>query len=112
MLTIKNIGKIVGSLANGREIIEAGDYIDRLRRTGNEYFVFKIAPQRDGTDYNKGHNIVLDKLSQINGKYRMFNMGLQIVTEIEVKLDEIKNPVDLAICIRNVLVKTQTFYKK
>jgi hypothetical protein len=39
-------------------------------------------------------------------------MGLQIVTEIEVKLDEIKNPVDLAICIRNVLVKTQTFYKK
>jgi hypothetical protein len=112
MLKIKNIGRIVGNYSNGREIIEAGDYIDVLRKTGKEYFVFRIAPQRDGNDYNKEHDIVLAKIPELNGKYRMFNMGFQIATEIQVSMDEIRIPTELSRCIRNVLVKTQTFYQQ
>jgi hypothetical protein len=110
MLKIKNIGRIVGNFANGREIDEAGDYIDTLRPFGKEYFVFRISAQRDGVDYNRGHDIVLSKIPNVNGKYDMFNMGLQNVTEIEVTLDEIRIPTELSKCIRNVLVKTQTYY--
>jgi hypothetical protein len=112
MLKIKNIGRIVGFFANGREIIEAGDYRDVLRKTGKEYFVFKIRAQRDGNDYDKGHDIVLAKIPELNGKYRMFNMGLQLVTEIQISMDEIRIPTELSRCIRNVLVKTKTFYQQ
>ena len=112
MLKIKNIGRIVGNYANGREIDEAGDYIDSLRPFGKEYFVFRIAAQRDGDNYNRRHDIVLAKIPNINGKYDMFNMGLQNVTQIEVTLDEIRIPTELSICIRKVLVKTQTYYKQ
>ena len=111
MLKIKNIGKIVGMYSNGREIIEAGDYKDK-RPDGSEYFVFKIGKQNDGEDYNKEHEIVLSKIPEVNGTYRMFNMGLQLVTEINVSIDEIRIASELCQCIRNILVKTQTFYQQ
>ena len=111
MLTIKNIDKIVGLLANGREIVEAGDYVDSLRKNGKDYFVFKIARVKDGIDYNKEHDIVLTKETNENGKYCMFNMGLQIRTEIELHKDNLISATELAHSIRNVLVKTQTYYQ-
>lgn len=111
MLKIKNIGNIVGLMANGREIIEAGDYKDCLRKDGRDYLVFKIAKQRDGVDYNKEHDIVLSKGVNENGKYRMFNMGLQLTTEIELHKDNLISATELAVAIRKVLVKTQTYYQ-
>ena len=110
MLKIKNIGKIVGMYANGREIIEAGDY-DAPSTKGSEYFVFKIGKQSDGKDYNKEHDIVLRKQPEKNGKYYMFRMGLELVTGVAVDFNEIKNPADICHWIRNVLVKTQTYYQ-
>jgi hypothetical protein len=107
MLQIKNIGKIVGMYSNGREIIEAGDY----RESNTDYFVFKIAKQYDGKDYNKEHDIVLRKEPETNGKYYMFRMGLQLVTNVVIDKDELTNPVDVCHWIRNVLVKTQTYYQ-
>ncbi len=112
MLKIKNINRIIGLYANGREIIYAGDYIDSLRKNGNEYFVFKISKQRDGQDYNKEHEIVLSKSKNENGKYRMFNMGLQLCTEIEIENENLISASELAIAIRRILVKTQTFYQQ
>jgi hypothetical protein len=112
MLKIKNIQRIMGLYANGRQIIEAGDYRDVLRQNGKDYFVFKIEAIGDYTDYCKEHDIVLSKIPELNGKYRMFNMGLQLVTEIEVSMDEIRIPSELCIRIRNILVKTQTFYQQ
>ncbi len=111
MLKIKNINKIVGLYANGKMIIHADDYTDALRKSGKDYFVFKIEGD-DGVDgsYDREHEIVLSKIPNVNGKYDMFNMGLQNVTEIEVTLDEIRIPTELSKCIRNVLVKTQTYY--
>ena len=111
MLKIKNIGQIVGMLAGDRIIIEAGDYRDVLRKTGKEYFVFKIGARRDGNDYNKEHDIVLAKIPEINGKYRMFNMGLQIATQIELNLSEMQTPDELCLLIRDVLEKTLIFYQ-
>lgn len=111
MLKIKNIGKIVGMYANGREIIEAGDYNKIPRPDGSEYFVFKIGKQNDGEDYDKEHDIVLKKQPEANGKYYMFRMGLELVTGVVVDFDEIKNPADICHWIRNVLVKTQTYYQ-
>ena len=110
MLKIKNIGKIVGMYANGREIIEAGDY-DVPSKNGSEYFVFKIGKQNDGEDYDKEHDIVLRKQPEANGKYYMFRMGLELVTGVVVDFNEIKNPADICHWIRNVLVKTQTYYQ-
>jgi hypothetical protein len=111
MLKIKNIGQIVGMLAGDRIIIEAGDYRDVLRKTGKEYFVFKIGARRDGNDYNKEHNIVLAKVAELNGKYRMFNMGLQVATEIQLNLSEMQTPDELCLLIRDVLEKTLIFYQ-
>lgn len=110
MLKIKNIGKIVGMYSNGREIIEAGDY-KASRPDGSEYFVFKIGKQNDGEDYNKEQEIVLRKQPEANGKYYMFRMGLELVTGVVVDFDEIKNPADICYWIRNVLVKTQSYYQ-
>jgi hypothetical protein len=109
MLKIKNIGKIVGMYSNGREIIEAGDY--KVKDGMPDYFVFKIAKQNDGKDYNKEHDIVLRKQPEANGKYYMFRMGLELVTGVVVDFDEIKTPIDICHWIRNVLVKTQTYYQ-
>lgn len=111
MLKIKNIGNIVGLLANGREIVEAGDYYDSLRKNGKDYFFFKIARVKDGVDYNKEHDVVLTKEINENGKYRMFNMGLQLTTEIEIGSEHLISATELAHSIRNVLVKTQTYYQ-
>ena len=111
MLKIENIGKIVNMYANGRLIVEAGDYRDSLRKLGYEYYFFKIQKQGDGVDYNKEHDIVLTKHKGPDGKYRMFNMGLQRVTEIEVDMKSFNLPTDFCIAIRNVLVKTQTYYQ-
>ena len=111
MLTIKNIGKIVGMYANGRYIIEAGDYYDHLRKDGKDFFVFKIEKQHDGSEYNDEFDIVLSKARNQNGNYRMFVMGIQRATEVEVSDDYIKSPVELVLAIRNVLVKAQTYYQ-
>jgi hypothetical protein len=112
MLKIKNIEKIVGMYANGREIVEAGDYGDNtLRKIWHVYYFFKIQKQGDSGDYNKEHDIVLTKQRGPDGKYRMFNMGLQRATEIEVDMKNINQPQDFCIAIRNILIKTQTFYK-
>jgi hypothetical protein len=111
MLKIKNINRIIGMHAYGRVIYGAGDYTDALRKTGKEYFVFKIEEIADGERYNKEHDIVLSKTPNVNGKYSMFNMGLQISTEIEVSMDEIRIPTELCTCIKNVLVKTAIFYQ-
>lgn len=97
--------------ANGREIVKAGDYIDHLRKLGHEYYFFKIQKQGDGVDYNWEHDIVLTKQKDPDGKYHMFNMGLQRATEIEVDIKSFNLPTEFCIAIRNVLVKTQTYYQ-
>ena len=111
MLVIKNIEKIIGMYANGRYISEAGDYYDHLRKDGKEYFVFTIQHQLDASEYNSEHSVVLSKQKNENGNYRMFVMGLQQTTEVEVRDDYIKTPMELVLAIRNVLVKTQTYYQ-
>lgn len=110
MLKIKNIGRIVGMTADGRRIAEAGDYRDLFRTTGRELFVFKIDPCGDRKEYNREISIVLHKEPDINGKYYMFNMGLERVTGLYVTKDEISNPVHLSNKIREVLEKTKHFY--
>jgi len=111
MLKIENIEKILNMYANGRLIVETGDYRDSLRKLGYEYYFFKIENQGDCVDYNKEHDIVLTKQKGTDGKYRMFNMGLQRVTEIEVNYTDITSVQNLCHCIRNILVKTQTYYQ-
>jgi hypothetical protein len=113
MLKIKNIEKIVGMQANGRLIVKAGDYdINIIRKLEHEYYFFKIQKQGDGVDYNGEHDIVLTKHKSSDGKYRMFNMGLQRATEIEVDVKSFNMAANFCVPIRNVLVKTQTYYQK
>ena len=109
MLKIQNIKNIVGMMANGRDIIAAGYYEDRLEP--NKYFVFKIAEQYDAEKYNKQHDIVLTKEVDETGNYYMFNMGLERVTGIHVPKNHMRNPADFAVYIKKVLVKTKDYYQ-
>ena len=111
MLKIQNIKNIIGMSANGREIIEAGDYHDSLAKSTDTYFIFKIAEQYDGQKYNKHHDIVLTKEVDETGNYYMFNMGLERVTGIHVPKYNMRNPADFAVFIKKVLVKTENFYQ-
>ena len=112
MLKIENVSRIVGMHVNGRVIIGAGDYIDSLRKTGKDYFVFRIERQNGYSGYDREHQIVLSRAKNVNGRYDMFNMGLQLSTQVEVDVDQIRKATDLASSIRNVLVKTQTYYQQ
>ena len=109
MLKIQNIKNIVGMIANGRNIIAAGDYEDRLEP--NKYFVFKIAEQYDAVKYNSHHDIVLTREVDETGNYYMFNMGLERVTGIHVPKYHMRNPADFAVYIKKVLVKTEDYYQ-
>ena len=112
MLKIENINRIIGMHVNGRVIIGAGDYIDSLRKTGKDYFVFRIERQNGNSGYDREHEIVLSRRKNVNGRYDMFNMGLQITTNVEIDVNQIRKATDLAFSIRNVLVKTQTYYQQ
>ena len=110
MLKIQNITRIIGMSADGRQVAYAGDYRDRLRKTGKEYFVFRIGEVNDGKDYDRSHDIVLSKEVDETGKYYMFNMGLERVTGMHIGIKEVQNPVLLCEAIREVLRKTKHYY--
>lgn len=112
MLKIQNITRIIGMSADGRQVIHAGDYRDRLRKKGNMYFVFRISEVNDGKDYDRSHDIVLSKEVDETGKYYMFNMGLERVTGIYIDKKDVQNPVLVCEGIREVLRKTKQFYSK
>lgn len=111
MLKIENIDKVVGSNANGRKVIYAGDYVNNFAK-GDVYYLFKIEKNATGLDYNKEHDIVLNKTAVAPGKYYMYNMGLEIATAILVDIKDMKTAADLNFLIRNVLIKTQQYYLK
>ena len=111
MLKIQNIERIVGMLANGRYIAAAGNYGDTGNISSKEKFVFVIQDQNDGKEYDKQHYIVLEKNIAQNGKYYMFNMGLERVTGIHVPKYHMRNPADFAVYIKKVLVKTEDYYQ-
>ena len=110
MLKIQNITRIIGMTADGRQVAEAGDYRDALRKKGNIYFVFKISEVNDGKDYDRSHDIVLSKEVDETGKYYMFNMGLERVTGMHIGIKEVENPALLCERIREVLRKTKHYY--
>ena len=110
MLKIQNITRIIGMSADGRQVAYAGDYRDRLRKTGKEYFVFRIGEVNEGKDYDREHDIVLTKEVDETDKYYMFNMGLERITGIHIGIKEVQNPVLLCEGIREVLRKTKDYY--
>ena len=110
MLKIQNITRIIGMSALGRQVAHAGDYKDILRKTGKEYFVFRINKMNDGKDYDRRHDIVLSKEVDETGKYYMFNMGLERVTGMYIGIKEVQNPALLCEGIREVLRKTKDYY--
>jgi len=111
MLKIQNITRIIGMSADGRQVAEAGEYRDAIRNKGNIYFVFRINEVNDGKDYDRSHDIVLNKEVDETGKYYMFNMGLEMVTGIHIGIKEVQNPVLVCEGIREVLKKTKYYYQ-
>jgi len=109
MLNIENIGSIVGMFTNGRQIIEAGEW-KHEKFDKQIYYVFKIAAEGNGVDYNRAHDIVLARKKGANGSYQMFNMGLEAKTTVDVYFESIKKMTDLNFFIGQCLHKTQTWY--
>lgn len=111
MLKIQKIDRIKGMFANGRVITDAGDYSGNHGRYKDIYYGFTIEGGGTFMDYERELNIVLSKTPNKNGKYDIFNMGLQSVTVIELDLLDIQSASTLAVWISRVLVKTKEYYE-
>jgi len=120
-IEIKNINKIVGKVLKcGRSIIEAGDYNDGLRYSG-EYYKFVINLQSRGEDADRAHTIVLSRTpgNRYNpndpkalGKYEMFNMGLQARTSVYLKPKDIQSMHTIVDYIDKTMHETYQYYKQ
>lgn len=109
MLTIKNISRILGLSIRGRRIIEVDRFKDRL--DPDKYHSFTIEGIYDNKEYNREHYIVLTRTADTNGKYRLFNMGLQLCTDVEFDKYVISDPLLLCEKMRDVMRKTEEYYK-
>ena len=119
MLEIQNIEKIKGDvLSGGRVVIDAGTYLDGIRRS-TELYQFVINECDDGEDFNKQQTIVLERKPgnkydpnnpKTKGKYEMFTMGLQMSTSTYLTKSDIKDPNVIRAYLQVVMDKTEQFY--
>ena len=119
MLEIQNIEKIKGDvLSGGRVVIDAGTFMDGLRR-GTELYQFVINECGDGKDFNKSQTIVLERTPgnrynpndpETKSKYEMFTMGLQTSTSTYLTKSCIKDPNVVCAYLQTVMYKTEQFY--
>lgn len=106
MITIKNIDKIINMTCYGRPIYHVSSYTNKLSESA---YVFEFDAILDGKGYNKPQEVHLIR-NEKNGTYRLFCMGLQLVTERKVDLTEVKCLTSLLVEISEVLKKTKYFW--
>ena len=108
MLTIKNIDKIINMTCYGRPIYHVSRYTNALNERA---YVFEFDAILDGKAYNKPQEVHLVRNADNDGNYRLFVMGLQLISEIKVNQYTIKDKQQLVLKISNCLAKVEQYWK-
>jgi len=108
MLTIKNIKELELNFCHQRGLREITETTNGL---GDHFYCFNFGPISDGKGWNKETEVRLCRDIHIGrGKYQLFSMGLQLVTESWVDINDIKSKGGLASEISKVLAKSQHWW--
>ena len=109
MLTIKNIDKAIGMMCYGR-------YIYHIRTTtntiGEQAYVFEFDAIQDGQvpmGYNRPIEVHLMR-NAVNGRYKVFVMGLAATTEATVTNHNIINKHGLWVVVSSCLERAKQFW--
>lgn len=78
---------------------------------GESFYAFYFGPIGDGVDWNKSIEVRLSRDADEGGGYRIFVMGLQVATENNILLKDIKTKDGLAWEITTVLAKTKLWWE-
>lgn len=109
MLTIKNIDKVINMTCYGRDIYHVTTHTNAV---GTESYVFEF-DLIDGSGvggWGTPKEVHLVR-NEYNGTYRLFCMGLQLATERNVNISEIKCLTSLLVEISEVLRKTKYWWE-
>jgi hypothetical protein len=108
MLTIKNIDKVKYMMCYGRDIYHITTTTNKI---GEHAYVFEFDAIGDAKDYNKPQEVHLIRNADNDGNYRLFVMGLQLISEIKVNQYTIKDKQQLVLKISNCLAKVEQYWK-
>ncbi len=96
MLTIKNIDKVKYMMCYGRDIYHISNQTNAM---GEQSYVFEFDAIGDAKDYNKPQEVHLIRNADNDGNYRLFVMGLQLISETKVNQYTIKDKQQLVLKI-------------
>lgn len=108
MLTIRNIKEIELTFCHNRGLKRVTEIHSK---SGEQYYSFEFGPIGNGMDWNKPLEVRLSRDVDMDGGYRIFVMGLQLVTENNILISDVKNKDGLAREISNVLVKAKHWWE-
>ena len=78
---------------------------------GEHFYSFHFGPIGDRKDWGKEIEVRLSREADRDGGYRIFVMGLQLVTENNILLKDIKTKDGLAWEITKVLARAEHWWK-
>lgn len=103
MLTIQNVDTLIGKMCYGREIYHISNNVNTLNECA---YVFEFDAIEDGNipkGYNKIQQVHLMRHTDTNGDYKLFLMGLGMVTERWISKKDLKDKhkllVEISICL-------------
>ena len=108
MLTIRNIKEIELTFCHNRGLKRVTEINSK---SGERYYSFEFGPIGNGMDWNKPLEVRLSRDVDMDGGYRIFVMGLQLVTENNILISDVKNKDGLAREISNVLAKAKHWWE-
>jgi hypothetical protein len=108
MLTIRNIKQIELTFCHNRGLREVTETENKM---GDKYYCFHFGPIGDGKDWSKEIEVRLSREADRDGGYRIFVMGLQIVTENNILQSDIKSKDRLVNEITKVLAKAKHWWE-
>ena len=108
MLTIRNIKQIELIFCHNRGLREV---TETENKSGDKYYSFHFGPIGDGKDWGKEIEVRLGREADRDGGYRIFVMGLQVVTENNILPSDIKNKEGLAREITRVLARAKHWWE-
>ena len=108
MLTIKNIKQLELNFCHQRGLREI---TEEKNRGGDNYYSFHFGPIGDGKEWNNKIEVRLGRDVEFDGSYRIFVMGLQLVTENNIFRNDIKTKDGLVTEISKVLARAEHWWK-
>ena len=108
MLTIRNIKQIELTFCHSRGLREVTETENKM---GDKYYSFHFGPIGDRKDWGKEIEVRLSRDADMDGGYRIFVMGLQLVTENNILPSDFKNKEGLAREITKVLAKAKHWWE-